>query len=159
MSRRDKLGYSHVVVELTATCYLQSIYIYKALAVTDSSVISQNFAVLLRSQSVRNTGILARSIFNKVEFLSLRELEVKWIAHALCVSNFCHFIRMKENLFKNSWFMQLQDACSPPSSFSLWRGGRGRESDKLVLVKCLRNRGKEKTEVSVSVSASVSRSL
>ena len=28
MSRRDKLGYSHVVVELKATCYLQSIYIY-----------------------------------------------------------------------------------------------------------------------------------
>ena len=51
----------------------------KTLAVTDSLVISQNFAVLLRSQSVRNTGtlILARSIFNKVEFLSLRELEVK----------------------------------------------------------------------------------
>lgn len=40
-------------------------------------------------------------------------------------------------------FKQLQDTCSPPPSFSPWRGGRGRESDKLVLVKCLRNRGKE----------------
>ena len=63
--------------------------------------------------------------------------------HALCVSNFCHFIRMMENLFKNSYFKQLQDTCSPPPSFSPWRGGRGRESDKPALVKCLRNRGKE----------------